>query len=126
VLLKGIMKEMLDEDRRAGGNALAHDFIAQPAQVFEALRLDLEAESWANIGENSGVSRELIRQAAQIASESTHAIFCWAMGGPTYRRSHLSSAPATYLNSGRGTISCCFADDHARWLRARNLRRGRA
>ncbi|HEY5376045.1 MAG TPA: FdhF/YdeP family oxidoreductase [Polyangiaceae bacterium] len=79
-LLKGIMKEMLDEERRSGGQVLAHDFIAQQTQGFEALRVDLEAESWADICENSGVSRELIQQAAHIASESTHAIFCWAMG----------------------------------------------
>ncbi len=79
-LLKGIMKEMLDEDRRAGGTLLAHDFIDQQTEGFEALSADLEAESWADIVQSSGVSRELIRQAAEIALKSKHTICSWAMG----------------------------------------------
>ncbi len=34
-LLKGIMKEMLDEDDRTGGKVLAHDFIEQNTEGFE-------------------------------------------------------------------------------------------
>jgi molybdopterin-dependent oxidoreductase alpha subunit len=79
-LLKGIMKEMLDEDRRSGGQILAHDFIAHHTEGFAALRADLEAESWTDIVENSGVSRELIRKASAIAIASERSIFCWAMG----------------------------------------------
>jgi molybdopterin-dependent oxidoreductase alpha subunit len=79
-LFKGIMKEMLDEDRRSGGKVLAHDFIQHQTEGFEALRLDLEAADWSEIVESSGVKREQIREAAQIAIESTHTIFSWAMG----------------------------------------------
>jgi len=79
-LFKGIMKEMLDEDRRCGGTVLAHDFIQQQTEGFEVLRADLEAASWDEIVENSGCSRELIREAAKIACESKHMICCWAMG----------------------------------------------
>jgi molybdopterin-dependent oxidoreductase alpha subunit len=79
-LLKGMMKELLDEDRLRYGKVLAHDFIAHHTEGFEALRADLEAESWTAIVEQSGVSRELIREAAAIAIASEHTIFCWAMG----------------------------------------------
>jgi len=79
-LLKGIMKEMLDEDRRSGGKVLAHDFIQRETEGFQALRADLESESWAAIVRSSGCSRELIRQAAQIAIRSERMICCWAMG----------------------------------------------
>ena len=79
-LLKGIMKEMLDEDRRRGGTVLAHDFIRQQTEGFEALRADLERESWADIVQNSGVSRELIQQAAEIAISAERMICSWAMG----------------------------------------------
>ena len=79
-LLKGIMKEMLDEDQRSGGKVLAHDFIRQQTEGFEALRADLEAESWTAIVESSGCSRELIQRAAEIAIRSEHMICCWAMG----------------------------------------------
>ena len=79
-LLKGIMKEMLEEDRRSGGQILAHDFIREQTEGFEALAADLDAESWTEIVESSGCSRELIRNAAEIAMRSEHMICCWAMG----------------------------------------------
>jgi molybdopterin-dependent oxidoreductase alpha subunit len=79
-LLKGIMKEMLAADRAGGGNRLAHDFIAGRTEGFEALAADLDAEPWERIVESSGVSRELIRQAAEIALASERMICCWAMG----------------------------------------------
>jgi molybdopterin-dependent oxidoreductase alpha subunit len=79
-LLKGIMKEMLEADRRTGGKVLAHDFIKHHTEKFEALAADLEAESWEKIVAGSGVPRELIRQAAEIAIASERMICCWAMG----------------------------------------------
>ena len=42
--LKGIMKEMLEEERAAGGKLLAHDFIAQHTEGFEALVRDLDGD----------------------------------------------------------------------------------
>jgi len=79
-LLKGIMKEMLDADRKSGGKLLAHEFIAQQTENFDDFVRDLDAESWETIVTESGVSRELIQKAAQIALESERMICCWAMG----------------------------------------------
>ncbi|HVV48586.1 MAG TPA: FdhF/YdeP family oxidoreductase [Polyangia bacterium] len=79
-LLKGIMKEMLEADRRGGGRVLAHDFIAHHTEGFEALAADLDATSWEAIVEGSGVRRDLIKQAADIAAASERMICCWAMG----------------------------------------------
>lgn len=79
-LLKGIMKEMLEQDGGQSGQVLAHDFIQQYTEGFEALRADLEAESWAVIVQESGVSREQIREAAQIAMTAERMICSWAMG----------------------------------------------
>jgi len=79
-LLKGIMKEMCEAEARFAGKVLAHDFIAAHTQGFEAFRADLEETSWDEIVTESGVSRELIRQGAQIAMASERMICCWAMG----------------------------------------------
>ncbi len=79
-LLKGIMKEMLDADRKSGGGVLAHDFIREHTQGFEAFVADLDAESFERLVEHSGVSRELMREAAAIAVRSERMICCWAMG----------------------------------------------
>ncbi|MES1164974.1 MAG: FdhF/YdeP family oxidoreductase [Verrucomicrobiota bacterium] len=84
-LLKGIMKEMLAADRASGGRKLAHDFIAHQTEGWDALVADLDAESWERIVADSGVSRELIKQAAGIALESERMICCWAMGITQHR-----------------------------------------
>ncbi|HWD92625.1 MAG TPA: FdhF/YdeP family oxidoreductase [Verrucomicrobiae bacterium] len=79
-LLKGIMKEMLDEDDRTGGKVLAHDFIAHHTEGFEAFAEDIRRESWERIVKGSGLTREQIREAARIAIESERMICSWAMG----------------------------------------------
>ena len=79
-LLKGMMKEMLEEDDRRGGGVLAHDFIEQHTEGFDAFAADIRAESWDRIVEGSGISRPLIRQAAEIAMDASRMICSWAMG----------------------------------------------
>jgi molybdopterin-dependent oxidoreductase alpha subunit len=79
-LLKGIMREMLDEDQRSGGKVLAHDFIEHHTEGFEEFARDLREESWDRIIESSGLSREQIRDAAGIAIHSERMICSWAMG----------------------------------------------
>jgi molybdopterin-dependent oxidoreductase alpha subunit len=79
-LLKGIMKEMLEEDERNGGKVLAHDFIEQQTEGFEEFARDIREESWDRILQNSGLSRDLIREAARIAMASERMICSWAMG----------------------------------------------
>ena len=79
-VLKGIMKEMLEADERTGGGVLAHDFIEHHTEGFEAFAADIRSESWDRIVEESGVSREMIRQAADVAITSERMICSWAMG----------------------------------------------
>ena len=79
-VLKGIMKEMLEQDERTGGQVLAHDFLEHHTECFEEFARDVRNESWDRIVQNSGVSRELIHQAAQVAIKSERMICSWAMG----------------------------------------------
>ncbi len=78
-VLKGIMKEMLEEEHRTK-NVLAHDFIEHNTEGFEGFAQDIRDTSWEEIVSNGGVSRELIREAALIAMGSERMICCWAMG----------------------------------------------
>jgi molybdopterin-dependent oxidoreductase alpha subunit len=79
-LLKGIMKEMLEMDEESGGKVLDHKFIAEKTHGFEEFAADIRATDWDTIVKQSGVSRDLIRQAAEIAAKSERMITCWAMG----------------------------------------------
>jgi molybdopterin-dependent oxidoreductase alpha subunit len=79
-LLKGIMKEMLEEEERRPSEVLDLEFIAEHTSGFETFAGALEQVSWEEIVEQSGVSREQIREAARVMMRSRRTIFCWAMG----------------------------------------------
>ena len=79
-LFKGIMKQMLEVDAAGQRQAFDRDFIRDHTQGFEALAADLRATAWDHIVAASGVSRESIEAAAEIALRSKATICCWAMG----------------------------------------------
>ena len=81
-LFKGIMKEMLavEEAGAVPGGVFDHAFIRAHTHGYDALVADLRATSWDEIVSASGVAREEIRAAAQIAMKSRATICCWAMG----------------------------------------------
>ncbi|WP_406699266.1 FdhF/YdeP family oxidoreductase [Singulisphaera sp. Ch08] len=79
-LLKGIMKEVLEEERRRPGEVLDRSFIAEHTSGFDAFAAALDATPWDEIIEQSGVELDLIRRAAQIYVAAERTIVCWAMG----------------------------------------------
>jgi molybdopterin-dependent oxidoreductase alpha subunit len=83
--LKGIMRIMLEEDRRTGGKVLDHDFIRDRTEGFDSFAQDLQAENWQGILSSSGLSMDQLRAAAQIAMNSRRMICCWAMGITQHR-----------------------------------------
>lgn len=79
-LLTGIMKAMLEAERRAPGTVFDHDFIQAYTEGYDALVEHLDATPWLTILEQSGVPEDAIRKAAAIAIASKATIACWAMG----------------------------------------------
>lgn len=84
-LLKGIMKEILEEEGRRPGEVLDHEFIRAQTSGFDAFERALRDVSWEEIVRESGLPRERIRRAATIAIESDRTIVCWAMGLTQHR-----------------------------------------
>ncbi len=78
-LVKGMMKHLIElEDN--GHSVLDHKFIAEHTTGFESLMADLRAESWALIVQESGITEENIRAAADVYRRSERVIACWGMG----------------------------------------------
>jgi molybdopterin-dependent oxidoreductase alpha subunit len=73
-LLKGIMKELLDRD------AVDRAFVAAHTAGFEDFAAALRAQPWDRLVEDSGISRELMAQAAALLASADRVIACWAMG----------------------------------------------
>jgi molybdopterin-dependent oxidoreductase alpha subunit len=79
-LFKGLMKEMLETEAARPGEVIDRDFIREHTHGFDALEADLRATTWDEIVAASGVTRETMRAASDIAIRSRATICCWAMG----------------------------------------------
>ena len=98
-LLKGISKAVLARE-----DALDRDFIENYTNGLDSFVSALQAVSWDEIVEQSGVARELIEQAAQIFVESERTIFCWAMGLTQHRNAVANIQEIVNLMLLRGQI----------------------
>lgn len=78
--MRGIMKEMLAEEDKQPGSVFDLPFIREHTVGFEAFIEHLRATPWDEILVGSGLSREQLRAAAEIAMDSKSIICCWAMG----------------------------------------------
>jgi molybdopterin-dependent oxidoreductase alpha subunit len=78
--IRGIIKEMLEEEDRRPGSVLDRQFIEQYTAGFEQFAANVRATPWDQVIEISGLTREQIHAAAEIAIRSKRIICCWAMG----------------------------------------------
>ncbi|HST52014.1 MAG TPA: FdhF/YdeP family oxidoreductase [Pyrinomonadaceae bacterium] len=79
-LLKGIMKEVLEEEARRPNQVLEREFIKEKTHGFDLFAGALLEVSWDELVEQSGISREQMREAARVFVNSSRTIVCWAMG----------------------------------------------
>jgi molybdopterin-dependent oxidoreductase alpha subunit len=79
-VMRGIMKEMLAEEDKAPGRIFDLEFIREHTVGYDAFLANLRAAPWEEILASSGLSREQIRAAAEIAMDAKSIICCWAMG----------------------------------------------
>jgi molybdopterin-dependent oxidoreductase alpha subunit len=84
-VFKGMMKEMLAEDEKRAGSVFDFDFIGNFTAGFDEFVADLRATTWDDVLVSSGLTRDEIRAAAEIAMESRRTICCWAMGLTQHR-----------------------------------------
>ena len=78
--IKGILKELFERERAGRTSGIDYDFIQTYTEGFEALRADIEAASWEEIIEESGLSRAEISAAAKMYANSKKTICAWCLG----------------------------------------------
>src|SRR4051794_20370892 len=83
--MRGIIKEMLAAEEARPGSVFDREFIDSYTTGFETFISDIREASWNSILESSGLTREQLRQAAEIAMQSRRIIACWAMGLTQHR-----------------------------------------
>jgi molybdopterin-dependent oxidoreductase alpha subunit len=78
--LKGVMKVVLEEDRRQGGGVIDRAFVAEHTTGFDDVIANLDATGWDDIVAGAGVGRDVIEEIGRVYARSERSIACWAMG----------------------------------------------
>jgi len=84
-LLKAINLLLLQEEKKKPGSVFDQDFINKHTLHSESYLRDLEKFSFESLAEQSGVSEDLIREAASLIASRKKIITCWAMGLTQHR-----------------------------------------
>ena len=103
-LLKGMMKIVFEEEAKRPGKVLDHDFINNHTAGIEDFKKTLDAASWDDIIEQSGLTFEQINEAAQIFINSDRVITCWAMGLTQHKNAVGTIQEVANLHFLRGQI----------------------
>jgi molybdopterin-dependent oxidoreductase alpha subunit len=79
-VLKGLMKVLLEREHAAPGTVFDHEFINAKTDGCDDLIAMLDATTWNDIAESSGLTGEQITEAAEMIVNARSFITCWAMG----------------------------------------------
>jgi molybdopterin-dependent oxidoreductase alpha subunit len=79
-VLKGLMKELLAAEDAAPGTVFDTMFIRNHTHGYDELIRLIRRVTWEEIVEQSGLTREHIKAAADVIKSSKAMIICWAMG----------------------------------------------
>jgi molybdopterin-dependent oxidoreductase alpha subunit len=78
--IKGILKDLFERERAGHIPAIDREFIQSFTEGFDALLADVRAASWEEIEENSGLTRNQLRVAADMYAASKKTICAWCTG----------------------------------------------
>ncbi len=85
-------------------DALDHEFLASHTQGFEAWRNHVRCVDWDQVTTSTGLSRELITEAARLLRRSSSTVFCWAMGLTQHRNGVACVREVVNLALAQGNI----------------------
>ncbi|MFD8808040.1 FdhF/YdeP family oxidoreductase [Streptomyces sp. NPDC059597] len=78
-LLRGMAKAIIAESE-TDPKALDREFIERHTSGFEAYRALVEATTWKEIEEQSGLTQAQVEEAARVYCEADRSIFSWCLG----------------------------------------------
>ncbi|MCM2129837.1 FdhF/YdeP family oxidoreductase [Larsenimonas rhizosphaerae] len=100
---RGMAKVLFERDAQQG-NVIDHDFVARHTDGLADWQQVVEATSWADIEDQSGLSRDEITSAAEVYMRSSATIFCWAMGLTQHEHSVITIRELVNLLLLKGNI----------------------
>ncbi|MDG1581614.1 FdhF/YdeP family oxidoreductase [Pseudomonas sp. GOM6] len=102
--VRGMAKYLLQWERARPGTVFDQAFIDQHSDGLDAWLAAVDATDWAQIEEQSGLSRSEIEQAARLYARAERVITCWAMGITQHRHSVATIQEISNLMLLRGNL----------------------
>lgn len=102
--LRGMAKLLVERERASPGSIFDHDFLRQHCIGLDDWIAAVDATPWAQIIEQSGLTRAEIELAADIFARSQRVITCWAMGITQHRHSVPTIEEIASLQLLRGNV----------------------
>ncbi|QQS34278.1 MAG: FdhF/YdeP family oxidoreductase [Acidobacteriota bacterium] len=103
-VLKGLMKIMLERERAVPGSVFDHQFIAEHTCGYNEVVASLDAVTWDDIVNGSGLAREQVAEAAEMIIAADSFITCWAMGVTQHTAAVATIQDIVNLHLLRGAI----------------------
>lgn len=102
--LKGVLKTLLEIEKYSPEPLFDYDFINDKTENFQDFIANLEAIPWKIILEQSGLTRELITETAEMFAKSKRVVTCWAMGVTQHKHAVSTIQDIANLHFLRGQI----------------------
>ncbi|WP_413376519.1 FdhF/YdeP family oxidoreductase [Alkalihalobacillus sp. 1P02AB] len=78
--MHGIMKHWFEMEEEEHGSAVDHDFVQKHVNGYDELKQKVNEQSWDEIVESSGVTKDRIGELALLLAKSKSGIFVWSLG----------------------------------------------
>lgn len=102
--LKGVMKILVEREKKSPEPIFDYEFINAKTEGYQDFITSLEATSWENILEQSGLTLPEIERVADVFLESKRVITCWAMGVTQHKQAVATIQDIANLHFLRGQI----------------------
>ncbi|UJF33533.1 FdhF/YdeP family oxidoreductase [Paenibacillus hexagrammi] len=83
--MNGVMKVWFEMEEREPGSAINHAFVQAHTSGFAELRAHIAQQDWTTLEESSGLTRERMREFAELLARAGSAVFVWSMGLTQHR-----------------------------------------
>lgn len=83
--MHGVMKTWFEMEAAQPGSAIDHAFVKAHTNGFDELRAHVERQEWEQLERSSGLSRERMREFAELLARSRSGVFVWSMGLTQHR-----------------------------------------
>jgi molybdopterin-dependent oxidoreductase alpha subunit len=78
--MHGIMKHWFEMEEVQPGSAVDHQFVKEHVNGYDELKAKVQKQSWDDIIQSAGVSKERIGELAQLLAHSKSGVFVWSLG----------------------------------------------